>query len=145
MKTLHSLQMLAFLAICAVGNLFSTALAQDTLYIYHGGMVVYKRAVLQIDSMSYTPPAKVEGVAGKDTQTAVVDVTNPATGKTWMDRNLCATRAATGSSDADAYGDLYQWGRAADGHENRNSPIAEMLSTGDSPGHGNFIVSAILP
>jgi len=41
-----------------------------------------------------------------------------ATGKIWMDRNLGASQVATSSTDAAAYGDLYQWGRAADGHEN---------------------------
>lgn len=40
--------------------------------------------------------------------TAIVDVVS-ATGKTWMDRNLGATQFATSSSDANSYGDLYQW------------------------------------
>ena len=43
-----------------------------------------------------------------------------STGKIWMDRNLGATQAATSSTDAASYGDLYQWGRAADGHEKKN-------------------------
>ncbi|MDA3930317.1 MAG: FISUMP domain-containing protein, partial [Prolixibacteraceae bacterium] len=76
---------------------------------------------------------------GKDTQTAVVDVTNPVTSKTWMDRNLGANHVATSSTDEDAYGDLYQWGRATDGHQKRNSPTTSSLSTSDTPGHGNFI------
>jgi hypothetical protein len=38
-----------------------------------------------------------------------------------MDRNLGATRAATSSTDASSFGDLYQWGRAADGHQLNNS------------------------
>lgn len=42
--------------------------------------------------------------------TVIMEVTNPVTGKIWMDRNLGATRAATSSTDALAYGDLYQWG-----------------------------------
>ena len=45
------------------------------------------------------------------------DVYNPTTGQVWMDRNLGASRVATSSTDAQAYGDLYQWGRAADGHQ----------------------------
>jgi hypothetical protein len=57
----------------------------------------------------------------RDTTTEIVDVTNPATGQTWMDRNLGASRAATSPTDEQAYGDLYQWGRAADGHEKRRS------------------------
>jgi uncharacterized protein (TIGR02145 family) len=73
------------------------------------------------------------------TPTAVVDVTNPTTGKTWMDRNLGASQVATSSTDAAAYGDLYQWGRAADGHQCRNSATTPTLSSTDQPGHGNFI------
>ena len=71
--------------------------------------------------------------------TAVVDVTNPVTGKTWMDRNLGASRVATSSTDALAFGDLYQWGRRADGHQCRNSGTTTTLSSSDQPNHGNFI------
>jgi uncharacterized protein (TIGR02145 family) len=40
-----------------------------------------------------------------------------STGKCWLDRNLGASRVATISTDAESYGDLFQWGRAADGHQ----------------------------
>lgn len=73
------------------------------------------------------------------TPTAIVDVTNPTTGKTWMDRNLGATQVATSSTDANAYGDLYQWGRRSDGHQCRNSATTSTLSSTDTPPHGNFI------
>jgi uncharacterized protein (TIGR02145 family) len=73
--------------------------------------------------------------------TAIVDVTNPITGKTWMDRNLGASQAATSSTDALAYGDLYQWGRRADGHQFRNSTTTSNLSSIDQPSHGNFILA----
>jgi uncharacterized protein (TIGR02145 family) len=73
--------------------------------------------------------------------TAVVDVTNPVTGKIWMDRNLGASQAATGSTDTAAYGDLYQWGRGADGHQCRNSATTFTLSSTDQPGHGDFILA----
>jgi uncharacterized protein (TIGR02145 family) len=69
------------------------------------------------------------------------DVYNPSTGKIWMDRNLGATQVATSSTDADAYGDLYQWGRGADGHEKRNSGTTSTLSSSNTPGHGNFITN----
>ncbi len=75
------------------------------------------------------------------TDTEVVEVFNPATGKVWMDRNLGASRAATSSTDAEAYGDLYQWGRAADGHQKRNSGTTSILSSHDTPGHGDFILA----
>ena len=58
-------------------------------------------------------------------------VTNPDTGKTWLNNNLGAEYAdatnlngnfdpfqqATALSDYKAYGSLFQWGRKADGHE----------------------------
>jgi len=73
--------------------------------------------------------------------TAVVDVTNPTTGKIWMDRNLGATQVATSSTDANSYGDLYQWGRGADGHQCRTSATTSTLSSTDQPGHGDFILT----
>lgn len=81
----------------------------------------------------------------RDTTTEVVDVTNPVTGKTWMDRNLGASRAATTSTDPVAYGDLYQWGRAADGHEKRSSGTTFKLSSTDTPGHEAFILVSSNP
>jgi uncharacterized protein (TIGR02145 family) len=79
------------------------------------------------------------------TPTAVVDVTNPVTGKTWMDRNLGASRVATSSTDAQAYGDLYQWGRGADGHQCRNSATTSTLSSTDVPGNSSFILAPNSP
>jgi uncharacterized protein (TIGR02145 family) len=62
-----------------------------------------------------------------------------------MDRNLGATQAATSSTDAAAYGDLYQWGRRADGHQCRNSATTNTLSSSDQPNHGNFIIAPTNP
>jgi uncharacterized protein (TIGR02145 family) len=73
--------------------------------------------------------------------TAVVEVVS-VTGKIWMDRNLGATRAATSSTDTQAYGDLYQWGRRSDGHQCRNSGVTTVLSITDQPSHGNFIITS---
>jgi uncharacterized protein (TIGR02145 family) len=77
--------------------------------------------------------------------TMVVDVTNPTTGKTWMDRNLGASRAATSSTDSLAYGDLYQWGRGNDGHQCRNSTTTDILSITDQAGNANFILAPNTP
>lgn len=67
------------------------------------------------------------------------NVTNPTTGEIWMDRNLGASQVATSSTDANAYGDLYQWGRAADGHESRTSATTSTNATATSavPNDGN--------
>ncbi len=73
------------------------------------------------------------------------DVTNPTTGDIWMDRNLGASQVATSSTDADAYGDVYQWGRGADGHQLRTSGTTATLSNSDNPGHGDFITNYTSP
>ena len=77
--------------------------------------------------------------------TAIVDVTNPTTGKIWMDRNLGASQAATSSTDVNSYGDIYQWGRGSDGHQCRNSLTVTTLSSTDQPGNGNFIIISNTP
>lgn len=70
----------------------------------------------------------------------VHEVFNPLTGRTWMDRNLGASRVALSSNDDLAYGDLYQWGRLTDGHESRTSNTTFTLSSTDVPGHGDLIL-----
>lgn len=72
--------------------------------------------------------------------TAIIDVTNPTTGKTWMDRNLGASKVADSLTDVNAYGDLYQWGRRSDGHQCRTSATTTVLSSSNQPSHGNFIL-----
>lgn len=67
----------------------------------------------------------------------VPTVTNPTTGEIWMDRNLGASQVATSSTDLLSYGDLYQWGRAADGHESRSSSTTNTLATTAVPNGGN--------
>jgi uncharacterized protein (TIGR02145 family) len=73
-------------------------------------------------------------------------------GKTWMDRNLGARRVADAINDVFSYGNYYQWGRPADGHEitvwNGTSRTAGRgladvtadLAGDDIPEHDNFIV-----
>jgi len=51
--------------------------------------------------------------------TAIVNITSPS-GRVWMDRNLGASRAPTSNNDYLAYGSLFQWCRAADGHQLMN-------------------------
>jgi uncharacterized protein (TIGR02145 family) len=67
-------------------------------------------------------------------------VYSPGTGQIWMARNLGASQVATSSTDSDSYGDLYQWGRAADGHEDRTSSEYTAVENG-SDGVANFNAS----
>ena len=82
--------------------------------------------------------------------TLVVDVINPVTGETWMDRNLGASQVATSSTDAASYGDYYQWGRACDGHQLSTSLITSTNATTAVPNAGNpwdgrFILEPSIP
>ena len=67
------------------------------------------------------------------------DVYNTSTGKIWMDRNLGASQAATSSTDFNAYGSLFQWGRAADGHQiiNRTNATTSSAVNGTTIGPYN--------
>jgi uncharacterized protein (TIGR02145 family) len=59
-------------------------------------------------------------------------VVSPDTGRVWLDRNLGATQVATSSTDSAAYGDLYQWGRAADGHQSRALDVTGSSSSNET-------------
>lgn len=74
--------------------------------------------------------------------TTVVDVVNATTGKTWMDRNLGAHQAATSSTDEQAYGDLYQFGRSTDGHQCRNSSTTNTQSSSNTAPNSSFILGS---
>lgn len=115
------------------------------MFRYHNTPVAYILVVLLFVvigcSDQSTSSEEDTGSWPPDPETEIVNVTNPATGRTWMDRNLGASRAATSPTDEEAYGDLYQWGRAADGHEKPNSSTTTTLSSSDQPGHGEFILA----
>jgi len=62
-------------------------------------------------------------------------------GLCWKDRNHGASQVAVSSDDTLAYGDLYQWGRLGDGHQNRNSIPTAIISADDVPGDSYFIAA----
>jgi len=69
-------------------------------------------------------------------------VTSPYTDKQWLDRNLGATQVCTAFNDTACYGDYYQWGRDADGHEESTSGTTTTQATNiDNVGHANFITA----
>lgn len=89
-------------------------------------------------------------------------ITSPETGRKWMDRNLGATQSPAAIDDFHAFGDLFQWGRAADGHQlitrtGKADGDAEVLaastsaeapyqtSDDDTPDTGDFILSGSFP
>lgn len=96
-----------------------------------------------IRSVSPTPPPSTfpSGTVNcNGVQTAVVEVTNPTTGRIWMDRNLGASRVALNASDSLAFGGLYQWGKPSDGHQCRNSSLTSVKSSSSTPNTASFYI-----
>ncbi|MCK4946310.1 MAG: hypothetical protein KAS59_08625, partial [Alphaproteobacteria bacterium] len=65
--------------------------------------------------------------------------------KCWLDRNLGASQVATAYNDSAAYGDLFQWGRLDDNHQDRGSATTSTNSSTDDPGHSGFIMEPDYP
>jgi len=69
-------------------------------------------------------------------------VKSPTTGRIWLDRNIGAAEVCTSYNDVACYGDYFQWGRNADGHEDSNSGTTPTQATSISNvGHSFFIVT----
>ena len=67
-------------------------------------------------------------------------VKSPTTGRVWLDRNLGAARVCTVFNDTACYGDYYQWGRNADGHQDSASSTTTARATNvTNVGHPFFI------
>ena len=62
-------------------------------------------------------------------------------GVRWLDRNLGSPTVATSRYDSVAYGDYYQWGRKADGHQCINSLTTTTLATDSNASNigGKFV------
>ena len=73
-------------------------------------------------------------------------ITSPTTDKVWLDRNLGATQVCTALDDTACYGDYYQWGRDADGHQLSNSTTTSTLAIDlNTTGNSSFITSSSSP
>lgn len=68
-------------------------------------------------------------------------ITSPHTGKVWLDRNIGASQVCTSISDSDCYGDYFQWGREADGHEKSTSGTTSTKESSITSTSSNFITS----
>ena len=103
------------------------------------------------NTLALAPRIDIKSIPTTHTDWTYNDVTYGA--QIWMDRNLGARRVATAINDVLSYGNHYQWGRPADGHEISvwkgddqttgrgfyEATALEALATNDTPGHPNFI------
>jgi len=79
---------------------------------------------------------------GPEVSFAFIPTATSATGKIWMDRNLGATQASTLSNESASFGDLYQWGRATDGHQLINSTTTQTPSASTTSANSYFVVGS---
>lgn len=76
-----------------------------------------------------------------------------ATNRKWLDRNLGASNVASSEDDFANYGDLFQWGRKADGHQliiragatdgdmSGKNGTTTTLATSITPNHNQFVIN----
>jgi uncharacterized protein (TIGR02145 family) len=107
---------------------------------YYNGTAWITIAPTANDGAHFTMTAGVPSWAGGTPP--VIPTVESSTGRTWMDRNLGATRVATSFDDVESYGNLYQWGRGNDGHEKRESAVTNGPVDFGSEG-SNFIISEL--
>ena len=103
----------------------NTQMTVNGTFTFKGNVDINAGLLNVFGSMEYIPPPPVPTVY------------NSTTDETWMDRNLGASQVATSKTDALGYGDLYEWGRATEGHEDRNnSNTSTTLATTAAPNTG---------
>ena len=84
--------------------------------------------------------------SGETWKGKVYNTITSSTGKVWLDRNLGASQVCTSSTDTACYGDYYQWGREADGHQVSNSATSSTLATDlNTTGNSSFILNSSSP
>jgi hypothetical protein len=66
-------------------------------------------------------------------QPVVYTTVRAADGNIWLQQNMGSSRVAASSTDADAFGDLFQWGRWDDGHQKRTSQTSSATPTPNNP------------
>jgi uncharacterized protein (TIGR02145 family) len=98
------------------GTITTTACGGNVSFTYNGQTVTYNSV-----SRDYSALASPYNALGT---------------KCWLDRNLGAQRVSIASNDYLAYGDFFQWGRGADGHQlitwTNNSSYAAVKGTSSS-------------
>jgi uncharacterized protein (TIGR02145 family) len=125
-----------------VAGLLVFSLSDNSLYFYNGTNWL-KLASNNGVTFTYNGASVTYGI-----------LISPTTGRTWLDRNLGAQQAATSYTDYLGYGDLFQWGRPADGHQlitwtsSAGTPVNDTtytLSSTDVPGNDRFILTNLVP
>jgi len=68
------------------------------------------------------------------------EIKSPYTKRVWLDRNLGAKKVCDKYDEEQCFGDYFQWGRGADGHEKASSDITTKISGSELVEHDKFIL-----
>ncbi|MBB4807020.1 uncharacterized protein (TIGR02145 family) [Chryseobacterium defluvii] len=106
------------------------------------GMLTALLSVINISAQqtcSNTDPGNNPGDVGCVTfsyrgQTVAYTTVRGADNKVWLQQNLGSSQVSVSMTDADSYGDLFQWGRWDDGHQLRNSSTSAVPSSNTPDG-----------
>ncbi|MFT5661660.1 MAG: peptidylprolyl isomerase [Sulfurimonas sp.] len=114
----------------------------DVIGTYTFNLIVYDSGVVSTQD-SVTVNVTMAAFQSGDTWNDLVyeTVISPYTGKIWLDRNLGASRVCTALDDTACYGDYYQWGRNADGHEKSTSENSVTRATGTTDLTSDFFIN----
>jgi len=148
-------------------SIVSGASTQDTMNLYNSVAPISSEKSCQAKYYESLKKIPLKIGIARDTACEVVPsftflngltyriVKSPDTGRYWLDRNLGATRACVdadgngiaGAGDEACYGNLYQWGRNDDGHEDRtNASTSTTLATDiTDAGTTKFIANTTRP
>ncbi|SEH42397.1 T9SS type A sorting domain-containing protein [Chryseobacterium culicis] len=118
--------------------------AQNYLVLaYSDNTTKVKRISLNLNPLtcSNTDPGANAGDVGCVTfmyrgQQVAYTTVRGSDGKIWLQQNLGSAQVASSVSDANSYGDLFQWGRWDDGHQLRNSQVVQAPSPNTPEGTG---------
>ncbi|WP_415324455.1 T9SS type A sorting domain-containing protein [Chryseobacterium sp. MMS23-Vi53] len=119
-------------------------------------VLAYSQNGTKVKRISLTAPSSCNGadpgINAGDTscvsftykgQTVEYTTVRGADGKIWLQQNLGSSKVAGSFDDPDSFGDLFQWGRWDDGHQNRTSATINA-PTSNSPaglsGINSFII-----
>ncbi len=69
-------------------------------------------------------------------------VVSPHTGRVWLDRNIGASFDCIAHDDISCYGDYFQWGRMADGHETASSATTQTQEDELTASSDNFVTGS---
>jgi len=94
------------------------------------------------DFCTQAKPALSQSCTESYCSTAYGEIISTETGRVWLDRNIGAQAQCGSIDDANCFGDYFQWGRNADGHEKATSQIVDNISLNIVPSHNYFIKSS---